>query len=126
MTGQVSTEFLQAFADAWNAHDLDAMMSFMADECVFQLSAGPDVDGKRYEGSENVRAGYKAVLEAFPDGRWRDASHFVAGDRGVSEWTFTATGVDGKPIEVRGCDLFTFRDGKIAVKNSFRKSRIAP
>lgn len=83
---------------------------------------------KSEQGNNRVvhcRAGYKAVLEAFPDGRWRDASHFVAGDRGVSEWTFTATGVDGKAIEVRGCDLFTFRDGKIAVKNSFRKSRSA-
>jgi ketosteroid isomerase-like protein len=49
----------------------------------------------------------------------------VTGDRGVSEWTFSGTRSDGKRIEVNGCDLFTFLDGKIAVKNSFRKNRIS-
>jgi hypothetical protein len=43
----------------------------------------------------------------------------------VSEWTFTGTRMDGTRVEVNGCDLFTFRDGKIAVKNSFRKNRPA-
>jgi len=28
-------------------------------------------------------------------------------------------------VEVTGCDLFTFRDGRIAVKNSYRKQRSA-
>jgi steroid delta-isomerase-like uncharacterized protein len=121
---QVTTEFLQKFGEAWNRHDVDDLMSFMADECTFQLSSGPDVDGARYDGRDAVRASYQAVLDAFPDGHWGDDSHFVAGDRGVSEWTFTATGQDGSRIEVRGCDVFTFRDGEIAVKNSFRKNRL--
>ena len=122
---QVTVDFLTSFADAWNRHDLDDLMSFMADDCKFQPSVGPDIDGTRYEGREQVRAGYKGVLDTFPDGRWGDDSHFVGGDRGVSEWTFTATGPDGTHIEERGCDIFTFRDGKIAVKNSFRKKRTA-
>ena len=124
-TGEVTVKFLQDFADAWNRHDTDDLMSFMADDCVFQLSSGPDIDGTRYEGRDAVRAGYQAVLDAFPDARWGDDGHFVAGDRGVSEWTFTATGKDGARIEVRGCDIFNFRGGKIAVKNSFRKQRVA-
>jgi len=124
-TGGVTTDFLQAFADAWNDHDVDKLMSFMSADPLFQLSVGPDADGRRYEGWDDVKAGYRTVLDAFPDGHWGDASHFVAGDRGVSEWTFTATGKDGKPIEVRGCDLFDFDGGKIAVKNSFRKQRVA-
>ena len=122
-TDEVTTEFLDGFADGWNEHNVDKLMSFMSDDPLFQLSAGPDVDGGRYEGWDEVKAGFQAVLDTFQDGRWGDASHFVAGDRGVSEWTFTATGGDGKRIEVRGCDLFTFKDGKIAVKNSFRKQR---
>ena len=123
-TNQITPEFLQAFADAWNDHNLDALMEFMDVDCVFQLSMGPDIDGKRYEGWEEVKAGYKQVLDMVPDGRWDEASHFIAGDRGVSEWTFTATSQDGTVIEVRGCDLFKFRHGKIAVKNSFRKNRV--
>ena len=120
---EVTTAVLQDFADAWNRHDADALMSFMSDDCVFEASAGPDVCGARYAGRESVRAGFAEVWATFPDARWSDARHFVHGDRGVSEWTFTGTRADGTRVEVHGCDLFTFRGGKIAVKDSFRKNR---
>ena len=119
----VTPETLQAFADAWNRHDVDALMSFMTDDCVFEASAGPDACGKRYAGVESVRAGFAEVWATFPDAHWDAARHFVVGDRGVSEWTFTGTRVDGARVEVHGCDVFTFRDGKIALKNSYRKNR---
>jgi steroid delta-isomerase-like uncharacterized protein len=118
-------ELLDRFADAWNRHDLDALMSMMADECVFEASAGPQVDGERSEGRPAVRAAFAAVFEAFPDAQWANPRHFIAGDRGVSEWTFTGTRRDGTRVEVTGCDLFTFRNGRIAVKNSYRKNRLA-
>jgi len=120
---EVSTEVLQAFADAWNRHDIAALMSFMTEDCVFEASAGPEVCGTRYAGREAVRAGFEDVWANFPDAHWGGARHFVTGDRGVSEWTFTGTRVDGTRVEVHGCDLFTFRDGKIALKNSYRKNR---
>lgn len=116
---------LDRFADAWNRHDLDALMSMMADDCVFEASAGPQVDGQRSEGITAVRAAYSAVFETFHDAHWANPRHFIDGNRGVSEWTFTGTHKDGKRVEVNGCDLFTFRDGKIAIKNSFRKNRPA-
>jgi steroid delta-isomerase-like uncharacterized protein len=116
---------LDRFAEAWNRHDVDALMSMMTDDCVFQASAGPQVDGERSQGKPQVRAAYEAVFAAFHDAHWAGARHFVAGTRGVSEWTFSGTQPDGKRVEVTGCDLFTFRDGKIAVKNSFRKNRPA-
>ena len=118
----VTTEVLQAFADAWNRHDADALMSFMSDDCVFEASTGPDICGSRYAGREAVRAGFAEVWATFPDAQWGDSRHFVHGDRGVSEWTFTGTRADGTRVEVHGCDLFTFRGGKIALKNSYRKS----
>ena len=120
---EVTVEFLQAFADAWNRHDVDDLMSFMTDDCVFDTSAGEDSCGTRYQGADEVRKGYSKSWEVFPDAQWNDASHFVIGDRGVSEWVFTGTNADGKQSEVAGCDVFTFRDGKIAVKNSYRKNR---
>ena len=122
---QVSTETLQAFADAWNRHDVDALMSFMTDDCVFETSAGSDVCGSRYVGRESVRAAFADVWATFPDAQWGNAHHFVCADRGVSEWTFTGTRADGTRVEVHGCDLFTFRDGRIQVKNSYRKNRPA-
>ena len=120
---EMTTDVLQAFADAWNRHDVDALMSFMTDDCVFESSAGTDVYGTRYAGAEAVRAGFAEVWGIFPDAHWRNPRHFVRGDRGVSEWTFTGTRTDGTRVEVHGCDLFTFRDGKILVKNSYRKNR---
>ncbi|HET8745902.1 MAG TPA: nuclear transport factor 2 family protein [Ramlibacter sp.] len=114
---------LQAFADAWNRHDIEALMRFMTEDCVFEASAGPDVCGSRSAGREAVRAAFSEVWKTFPDAQWRSPRHFVCGDRGVSEWTFTGTRPDGSRVEVNGCDVFTFRDGRIAVKNSYRKNR---
>jgi len=116
---------LERFADAWNRHDLDALMSMMTDDCVFEASSGPQVDGRRSEGQQAVRAAYAAVFDAFADAHWANPRHFIADNRGVSEWTFTGTQQDGKRVEVTGCDLFTFRDGRIAIKNSYRKNRPA-
>ena len=114
---------LQAFADAWNRHDVDALMSMMTEDGVFEASAGSDVDGERHVGQQAVRAAYEAVFTQYPDAHWGNARHLVKENRGVSEWTFTGTLKDGRRVEVTGCDLFTFRNEKIAVKNSFRKNR---
>jgi len=119
----IGTDFLEAFAEAWNRHDVDALMSFMTEDCVFESSAGPDACGSRHRGREQVRAAFAEVWATYPDAHWGGAWHFVHGDRGVSEWTFTGTRSDGARVEVRGCDLFTFRGGRIALKNSFRKNR---
>ncbi len=99
---EVTTEVLQAFADAWNRHDVDALMSLMTEDCVFESSAGADVCGMRYVGREAVRAGFAEVWGVFPDAHWANARHFVHGDRGVSEWTFTGTRADGTRVEVHG------------------------
>jgi steroid delta-isomerase-like uncharacterized protein len=120
---EVTPQFLQAFADAWNQHDVSALMTFMTEDCVFEASAGPDVCGARYASREAVRAAFAEVWATFPDAHWGNASHFVSAERGVSEWTFTGTRADGTHVEVYGCDLFTFRHGKIALKNSYRKNR---
>lgn len=120
----VAISDLQQFFDkGWNAHDVDALMTFMTDDCVFETAGGPDAFGTRHTGRDRVRAGFQQVFARFPDVRFRDTRHFVAGDRGVSEWTFTGTMKDGKRVEVTGCDLFTFKNGKIALKNSYRKNR---
>jgi steroid delta-isomerase-like uncharacterized protein len=120
---EVTIEVLQAFADAWNRHDVEALMSFMSDDCVFESSAGPDICGTRYEGRQAVRDAFAEVWTTFSDANWGNARHFVHEDKGVSEWTFTGTRADRTRVEVHGCDLFTFRDGKIALKNSYRKNR---
>jgi len=122
-TNSLNKDFLQSFADAFNAHDLKAIMSHMTDDCVFEASAGPDFDGEKFIGEEEVKQAFENVFETFPDAHWGTPIHFISGNRGFSEWIFTGTKSDGIRVEVSGCDLFTFRDGKIAIKNSFRKNR---
>ena len=124
MGSEVTIQFLDAFGDAWNRHDVDDIMTFMADDCAFETTAGPEVCGKRYEGREAVRKAFVRVFSIFPDAHFGNPRHFLAGDRGCTEWTFTGTGADGKPVEVLGCDLFTFRDGRITLKSSYFKNRV--
>ena len=112
---------LQAFLDAFNAHDVDAIMSFFTEDCVLEMPRGPAPGGRRLVGKEQVREGIQSRLDGIPDIRYEDDRHFVCGERGASEWTIRGTQVSGEPIEVRGCDLFEFSGGKIARKDSFWK-----
>jgi ketosteroid isomerase-like protein len=117
---------LEAFFDrGWNRHDVEVLMTFMTDDCIFESAAGPDACGTRYEGRERVREAFARILAAIPDVMFVDPRHVVAGDRGVSEWIFTGTAADGTKLELNGCDLFTFRNDKIAVKTSYLKKRVA-
>ncbi len=115
-SSEVKTEYLEAFADAWNWHDVDVMMTFFADDCVFIAGWGT-----RFEGYDSVREGVSKFFVRFPDGQFSDANHFISGDRGVSERIFTATGQNGEKLQMLGCDIFVFKNGKIQVKNAFRK-----
>lgn len=117
----ISTALLRDFLDAFNAHDLEAIMSFFADDCVFQMPRGPAPGGRVLVGKEEVREGIRSRLEGIPDVHYGDERHWVCGDRGVSEWTIRGTTRTGERIEVRGCDLFEFADGRIARKDSFWK-----
>ncbi len=119
----VTTATLAAFSDAWNRHDIDALMGFMHADCVFLTAAGPGASGTRHVGAAAVRVAFAAAWQAVPDAQWENGRHHVQGDFGVSQWTFTGTAADGTRIEVDGVDLFEFKDGKIALKNVFRKAR---
>ncbi len=121
----VDVQMLRDFADAWNRHDIDGLMGFMADDCAFHAVAGPDMLGRSFIGREQVREGFALAWTTFPDAAWLDGDHFACGDRGVSESTFKGTKADGSRIEARMVDVFTFKDGKIAVKNAYRKDRPA-
>ncbi|MDR3098186.1 MAG: nuclear transport factor 2 family protein [Paraburkholderia sp.] len=114
---------LETFNDAWNRHDIEVLMSCMADECEFHGVAGPDLMGRTFKGRDEVRKGFTLAWETCPDASWKEGEHFVSGNRGVSESTFRGTTANGARIEARMVDVFTFKDGKIAVKNAYRKDR---
>lgn len=83
-----------------------------------------NVTEKKHTGQTHVRKAFEEVFLMVPDARWENPKHFIVGDRGVSEWFFSGTRKDGSKVEVTGCGLFTFKNGKIAIKNSYRKNRL--
>jgi ketosteroid isomerase-like protein len=116
-----TVDTLKAITDAFNRHDLDAIMDFFADDAVFESPRGPEPWGRRFEGRAAIREGLAARFTGIPDVHYGDDDHFLAGDRGASEWTLTGTTTDGARLQVRGCDLWTFRDGEVVKKDSFWK-----
>ncbi|MFZ0974032.1 MAG: nuclear transport factor 2 family protein [Solirubrobacteraceae bacterium] len=119
--GPVDVATLSRLLEAFNAHDLDSVMSFFADNCVLEMPRGPDTCGRRLEGRDQVRRGLASRFAGIPDVHYGGDRHWIAGDRGCSEWLLTGTTTDGQPIAVRGCDLFEFKDDKIVRKDSYWK-----
>jgi ketosteroid isomerase-like protein len=124
MSSDRHLETLQQVFDGFNRHDIDAIISHFADDCVLELPRGPDPWGRRFVGRDEVRRGLATRFEGMPDVRYDDGDHFSCGSRAASEWTISGTTVDGERVEVRGCDLWTFgEDGRIVRKDSFWKIR---
>jgi ketosteroid isomerase-like protein len=117
----VDEDRLREFLAAFNRHDLDAIMSFFSDDCVFEMPRGAAPGGTRAEGKEAVRTLLATRFAGIPDVHYGEDRHFVAGDRGASEWLLTGTSVAGERVAVRGCDLFEFRGDKITRKDSYWK-----
>lgn len=113
-----------AFTSAFNRHDLDAVMACMTEDCTFMSPAGTDRDGTQHIGAPAVRRAIAAVFSAYPDAHWSPIRELAANNSVVTEWTFSGTAHDGSRTEVNGCDILTFMNGKIAVKNAFRKQRL--
>lgn len=120
---EMTRELLEEFGEAWNRHDADVLMEYMAADCSYHASFGPELEGRSFVGREAVREGIQQFFDAYPDGRFVDSEVWVLSpDRGASVWTFVAT-VDGSETRVRGCDLFEFDGAKVKRKNAFRKQR---
>jgi ketosteroid isomerase-like protein len=114
---------LRAITTAFDQHDLDGIVAHFADDAVFEGPRGTDKWGTRWVGVEAIREAFAARFAGIPDVRYRDDEHFVDGDRGASEWTLSGTTTEGTRIEVRGCDLWTLRDGMVVKKDSYWKIR---
>ncbi len=115
---------LENYSDAWNAHDIDTIMSYMSEDCVFDTGGGSEKYGTRFTGFTAVRQRFIEVWTDIPDVSFVDAHHFVQGNHGCSEWTFKGHYCDGTAVEIDGCDIFTFDKGKITSKRSYIKNRV--
>ena len=124
MDHEDAMRMLRSIAKAFDDHDLETILTHFADDAVFESPRGPEPWGSRFVGRDAIRQAFEARFAGIPDVRYQDDRHFVDGDRGASEWTLSGTTTGGERIEVRGCDLWTLRDGKVVKKDSFWKIRV--
>ncbi len=120
---KVTVETLKQILDAFNRHDLDAIMEFFSDDCSFDFPRGPEPYGQRFIGKAEVRNALASRFKGIPDVRYGEDSHWISGDgdRGVSEWLLTGTSASGVRVKVRGCDIWEFQNGKVVRKDSYWK-----
>ena len=112
-----------AFSRAWNAHNIDLIMAMSTEDCEFHASSGADPRGAISTGQDAVRAAYLAIFKTFPDAQWSNSRSTQIGEnRFLTEWRFIATKADGTRLIVDGLDLLNISDGKVRVKNSYRKA----
>jgi len=115
-----SQAVVERFNDALNAHDIDAVMALMTDDCLFE-NTYPSPDGERYEGQAPIRRFWEKLIEGSPHAHFAAEELFATGDRVVVRWRYTWKGDDGIEGHVRGVDLFRVRDGKVAEKLAYVK-----
>jgi ketosteroid isomerase-like protein len=110
---------IDRFNEAFNTHDVDAIMALMTDDVIFDNTTPPD--GQRFEGQVAVREFWEKFFGANP-GAWFDSEDtFAGGDRCTVRWIFTFDKDDPTKGHVKGVDVFKVRDGKVAEKLSYVK-----
>src|SRR3954454_23780219 len=109
-----SLDVVQRFGTAWGAHDLDATLALVTDDCVFDAT-GPAPDGARAVGKDAIRAAWQAIFDDTAS-TFEEEELFEAGDRVVQRWRYSWDGG-----HIRGVDLFRVRDGLVCEKFSYVK-----
>jgi cation diffusion facilitator family transporter len=107
------------FNEAFNRHDVDAVMAAMTDDCVFENTSPPN--GQRYEGQDRVRAAWEEFFAASPTAHFEGEDVIATGDRCIVQWCYTWTNDDGSTSALRGVDVLRVRDGKVAEKFAYVK-----
>ena len=121
-TSGATVALLETIGDTFNRHDVDTIIDHFADDGVFDNAMGPDIHGQRYVGKETLRAFFSDLMTKCPDIQWHVIDNRVDGDKGFSEWRRKCTLPDGTKQDWLGLDIFTFRDGKVAKKDTYFKT----
>ena len=108
---------IERYNEAWNAHDVDAIVAFHAPGMVFENHTA----GERVEGDE-VGPHLARIFQSWPDLTFRGRRLYARDGLVVSEWTATATATDGRRLEWDGIDVFPFEEGLILRKDVYSSS----
>jgi taurine dehydrogenase small subunit len=112
---------LQEINAAFNARDVDRIMTFFAEDCTFFMARGPEPVGRRVHGKAAVRKVLADRFKVITDMRWDHVDQMITGNRAVTVWMVTGHGKDGEVLNYRGCDLYEFRGELILNKDTYWK-----
>mgnify|MGYP003700637271 CR=1 FL=1 len=114
---------LKAFGKAFNRADVDGILAVVTDDFEWRLHEGPDApDGRVVRGREAVRQALAERAERIESLRFSETEVMFGDDHAVGRFRATGAYRDGRPIDVRGIDIYGFRDGRISVKDSYWKA----
>ncbi|MBM3518622.1 MAG: nuclear transport factor 2 family protein [Alphaproteobacteria bacterium] len=114
--------FLDSIGAAFNSRDVERIVSFFHDDCIFWLALGPEYTGRPIVGKEAVRKLLTERFKNIPDMHWKRLEEFVVGEnRGVTVWRVTGRSADGTVLDYKGCDLYEFKDRLIWRKDTYWK-----
>lgn len=111
---------IERYNDAWNAHDVDAIVALHAPGMVFENHTAAE----RVEG-DDVRGHIAGIFENWPDLAFRGRRLYARDGVVVNEWTASATDGDGRRLEWDGVDIFPFENGLILRKDVYSSSHRA-
>ena len=116
---QVTQTTIDSFNDAFNRHDADALAALLTDDTVFE-DTSPAPDGRRVEGKAAVVEFWRGWFGRNPDARFEAEEVIISGNRAVVRWVYRKVR-NGQPWHLRGVDIFSVRDGKVAAKLAYVK-----
>ena len=124
MQTKITIELLDAIQDAFNRHDVDAILSYFADDCEWLMARGPNTpEGRRCIGKQEIGEVLRDRYQIIKDMRWVNMRHWIVDDsKALSEWNVQGTLPEGKSFDYLGCDLWAFREGKVIKKDTYWKT----
>ena len=114
---------LDEITDAYNRNDTDAVMSFFAEDAVFDHATGPDINGTRFSGLDTIRGIFQGLFDNVESVHWEPIDTRVSGDKAYCEFHRVAKLKSGEIQDYLSLDVLTFRDGLIIHKDTFYKNR---
>lgn len=116
---QATRAAIDSFNAAFNRHDADALAQFLTEDTVFE-DTSPAPDGRRIEGKGAVVEFWREWFARNADARFEAEEIIVGGKRAAVLWNYHKMR-NGQPWHLRGVDILTVRDGKVAAKLAYVK-----